>query len=95
MTVSLAPDPNPDTLTEAYVDPDALPDLEPRDRCDRCPSQAYVRVRMPSGLELLFCGHDYAKHADALATSGAKVRDERARLLETYSDVEATELADS
>ncbi|MCG7422691.1 MULTISPECIES: DUF7455 domain-containing protein [Micrococcus] len=27
------------------------------DRCDRCGAQAYVRAVLPSGGELLFCGH--------------------------------------
>jgi hypothetical protein len=31
--------------------------LTGKDRCDRCGCQAYAKVRMPSGSELLFCGH--------------------------------------
>lgn len=69
-----------------------LADLIAQDRCDRCPSQAYVRVEIASGLELVFCGHHYAEHETALATRAVRVRDERSRLLESYSDVAATEL---
>lgn len=71
-----------------------LPTLTTNDRCDHggCNAAAYVRVLMPSGLDLTFCGHDYALHETALVAKGATIRDERHRLLVTYSDVEATEL---
>ena len=69
-----------------------LQDLTGKDRCDRCPSQAYVRVALDSG-ELTFCGHHYAKNEAVLIGLGAKVLDRRERLLPTPADVEATELA--
>ena len=31
--------------------------LTASDRCDRCGAQAYVRVTLTSGGELLFCSH--------------------------------------
>ena len=34
---------------------------------DRCGARAYVRVLLPSRLELLFCAHHNRKHAEALA----------------------------
>jgi ribosomal protein L37E len=53
------------------------------DRCDRCGSQAYVRVRFRNGHDLLYCGHDYAKHSLRLLTyEGVTVRDERYRLIQ-------------
>ena len=47
------------------------------DRCDRCPAQAFVIAVMPSGNDLLFCGHHYAKHETALAARGARIDDHR------------------
>ena len=40
--------------------------LNASDRCDRCGAQAYVRVTMASGYELLFCAHHGKEHADKL-----------------------------
>jgi hypothetical protein len=50
------------------------------DLCDRCSAQAYVRVILPAGGELLFCAHHSRQHADALAKAGAEIRDETERL---------------
>lgn len=36
------------------------------DRCDACGAQAFVKVINHLDLELLFCGHHYAKSADEL-----------------------------
>lgn len=38
------------------------PELTRADRCDRCGAAARVRVTLPSGAELLFCGHHASKH---------------------------------
>lgn len=43
------------------------PGLTALDRCDRCGAQARVRVVLPGGGDLLFCGHHGRLHADALA----------------------------
>lgn len=40
-------------------------------RCDRCGAQSYVRVAMPDGLKLDFCGHHYQKAKTGLSKSGA------------------------
>ena len=32
------------------------------DRCDRCGAQAYVRVTLAAGGDLLFCGHHFREH---------------------------------
>jgi hypothetical protein len=58
---------------------DAVP-LTMADRCDRCPSQAYVRATLPGGMELLFCGHHANEHRAALAVAGASFHDETAKL---------------
>ena len=50
------------------------------DRCDRCGAQAYVRVLLPSRLELLFCAHHTREHARALAEIAVEIQDETRRL---------------
>ena len=39
------------------LDPAKVRQLTSRDRCDVCGAQAYVRAVLPSGHDLLFCGH--------------------------------------
>lgn len=51
------------------------------DRCDRCGAQAYVRVTLETGGHLLFCGHHFRAHEDALRQSALHVHDETARLV--------------
>jgi hypothetical protein len=50
------------------------------DRCDRCGAQAYVRVLLPSRLELLFCAHHNRKYSSALADIAVEIQDETVRL---------------
>lgn len=67
-----------DTLT-----PDAVltsPALTMADRCDRCGAQAYLRVTMPSGAELLLCGHHGNANRPALIGAGARIQDETDKL---------------
>ena len=52
------------------------PTLKAADRCDRCGAQAYVRVVMPGGGELLFCGHHYSQNAEVLKTKAVSIVDE-------------------
>lgn len=47
-----------------------------QDRCDRCNAQAFVLVKGVSG-ELLFCGHHFTKHEDALYNWAYDIVDER------------------
>jgi hypothetical protein len=54
--------------------------LTAADRCDRCGAQAYVRVLLPSRLELLFCAHHNWQYAPALAKIAVEVHDETWRL---------------
>ena len=58
----------------------ALEPLTALDRCDRCGAQAYVRVTLMSGLELLFCGHHMREHGDKLRGTAKHVHDETAQL---------------
>jgi len=55
--------------------------LTTADRCDRCGAQAYVRVMLASGGELLFCAHHGREHTPALASAEATIQDESDRLL--------------
>jgi hypothetical protein len=50
------------------------------DRCDSCGAQAYMRVTMPSGGELLFCAHHGNKHREKLSAPGTVWYDESYRL---------------
>jgi hypothetical protein len=50
------------------------------DLCDRCGAQAYVRVLLPSGGELLFCAHHGREHSKKLAEVAAEIQDESERL---------------
>ena len=54
--------------------------LTAMDRCDRCGAQAYVRVLLPSGLELLFCTHHNRQHSPALTKIAIDIYDETGRL---------------
>lgn len=54
--------------------------LTAADRCDRCRAQAYVRITVTRGLDLLFCAHHGRQHADKLRQVAPAVRDESARL---------------
>jgi hypothetical protein len=50
------------------------------DRCDRCGAQAYLRVTLPSGGELLFCGHHGREHKNALREVARDIHDETRKL---------------
>jgi hypothetical protein len=50
------------------------------DRCDRCGARAYVRVLLPSRLELMFCAHHSRQYASALAEIAVEIQDETERL---------------
>jgi hypothetical protein len=54
--------------------------LTAMDLCDRCGAQAYVRVVLAGGGELLFCAHHGRQHAAALAKVALEVQDETDRL---------------
>jgi hypothetical protein len=64
--------------------PSATP-LTAVDRCDRCGAQAYLRVSLQGGGELLFCAHHAREHGDKLREIAAYVHDETDKLSDTPS----------
>ena len=57
--------------------------LTAEDRCDRCGAQAYLRVELVAGGELLFCAHHAREHGDKLKEIAAHVLDETHKLAAT------------
>lgn len=55
------------------------------DRCDRCGAQAYLRVELAGGAELLFCAHHAREHGDKLREIAVSVHDETHKLANTPS----------
>src|SRR5690606_9179302 len=49
-------------------------------RGDRCGAQAYLRVELQSGGELLFCAHHAREHGDALKEIAVRFQDETHKL---------------
>jgi hypothetical protein len=50
------------------------------DRCDRCGAQAYLRVELQTGGELLFCAHHAREHGEKHREIAANVHDETHKL---------------
>ncbi|WP_340538797.1 DUF7455 domain-containing protein [Nocardioides sp. GXZ039] len=65
--------------------------LTAEDRCDRCGAQAYLRVELQSGGELLFCAHHAREHGDKLKEVAASVQDETHRLASTPASAPSEE----
>ena len=59
--------------------------LTAADRCDRCGAQAYLRVELQSGGELLFCAHHARQHGDKLKQIAVNLVDETDRLTDPTS----------
>lgn len=57
--------------------------LSALDRCDRCGAQAYLRVELSGGGELLFCAHHAREHGDKIREIAVHVHDETERLSAT------------
>ncbi len=57
--------------------------LTAEDRCDRCGAQAYLRVELESGGELLFCAHHAREHGAKLKEVAASWTDESHKLEKT------------
>ena len=55
--------------------------LSAADRCDGCGAQAYVRVELAGGSELLFCAHHARQHEDKLYEVAVAIYDERELLV--------------
>lgn len=66
--------------------------LTAEDRCDRCGAQAYLRVELASGGELLFCAHHGREHGDRLRELAAHIQDETEKLEKTPATAPDTEL---
>ena len=54
--------------------------LSALDRCDRCGAQAYLRVELAGGGELLFCAHHASRFKEKLSTAALAWHDETDRL---------------
>jgi ribosomal protein L37E len=65
--------------------------LTAADRCDRCGAQAYLRVRLNSGGELLFCAHHGREHSGKLREVAADITDESAKLSQVSGTASADE----
>ena len=63
------------------------PPLSPSERCDRCGAQAYLRVSLQGGGELLFCAHHAREHGDKLREIAAHVIDETDKLHDATAGV--------
>lgn len=50
------------------------------DRCDRCGAQAYVRVVLSGGADLLFCGHHGRQYELKLREIASEYHDESDKL---------------
>jgi ribosomal protein L37E len=57
--------------------------LTAQDRCDRCGAQAYIRVTMASGGELLFCAHHGHTYESKLREVSVDFQDDSSQLVET------------
>ncbi|HYG92795.1 MAG TPA: hypothetical protein VD859_04335 [Nocardioides sp.] len=66
--------------------------LTAEDRCDRCGAQAYLRVELATGGELLFCAHHAREHGDALKQLAVNVQDETHKLSTTPATAPEDEL---
>jgi hypothetical protein len=64
----------------------SAPELSATDRCDRCNAQAYVRVVLEGGGDLLFCGHHWSRHEEALRPKAQNVIDETHRLTQVPAE---------
>jgi hypothetical protein len=54
--------------------------LTAADRCDRCGAQAYIRVVLTKGTDLLFCAHHGRQYELKLREIASEFHDETERL---------------
>ncbi|MGQ0623415.1 MAG: DUF7455 domain-containing protein [Sporichthyaceae bacterium] len=57
--------------------------LTATDRCDRCGAQAYIRVVLDGGSDLLFCAHHGRAYEDKLRAIAAEFHDQSGKLAAT------------
>ena len=67
------------------------PALSALDRCDRCGAQAYIRVTLTSGGELLFCAHHGRAHEARLREMSVDFQDDSSALVATPPTAPETE----
>jgi hypothetical protein len=65
------------------------PPLTAADRCDRCGAQAYIRVTLASGGELLFCAHHGRAHEAKLREVSTAFHDQTEQLVATTTAPDA------
>ena len=61
------------------------------DRCDRCGAQAYLRVELAGGGDLLFCAHHAREHGDKLREVAVAVQDETGKLVNSSAGSSPTD----
>jgi hypothetical protein len=57
-----------------------IQEMDARNRCDRCSSQAFVATVFEGGLRLDWCGHHWKMHRDALSDLIIDYKDELYKL---------------
>ena len=80
MSTATGPETGQTVLMNTDTAPHPARALTAEDRCDRCQAQAYLRVTLPSGGELLFCAHHGREHEDAIKAVATDIYDDTARL---------------
>ncbi|WP_019876821.1 DUF7455 domain-containing protein [Sporichthya polymorpha] len=65
--------------------------LTAADRCDRCGAQAYIRVVLSEGSDLLFCAHHGRQYELKLREIATEFHDETDRLAGTPATASADE----
>lgn len=93
------------TPPSTAAEPAARPLNQLTDRCDAtaivglthgatgrgsCGAQAFMRVVLPSGGELLFCGHHGNEYLPVLTAAGAYVQDDRTLINTKPTDTRAS-----
>jgi hypothetical protein len=76
----------PDDFATSDAETPSIP-LTLQDRCDACRAQAFVRTSILSPeidkmVDLLFCGHHFAKYETILRAKSLSVHDERDKINE-------------
>lgn len=56
------------------------PKLDTTHRCDGCGAQAYVEVILETGQTLLFCGHHWKRHGEAVKPLADSINNELKKL---------------
>ena len=61
-------------MTQAVIaEPTVTVAAELPQRCDRCGAAGKIRVFLPGGSDLAFCGHHAHRYADTIRTSADRV----------------------